>query len=136
MDSFSQRAASIVTSGKLAQALDHKSEDPRHLTRYGVQHYDNGRLLTARRLVEAGVRYVSLTWAGHYHWDSHGGNFPRMNRLLPPLSQGLSALIEDLDARGRLDDTIIMMSGEFGRTPRINPGGGRDHVERRGAGER
>ena len=127
MDSFSQRAASIVTSGKLAQALDHKSEDPRHLTRYGVQHYDNGRLLTARRLVEAGVRYVSLTWAGHYHWDSHGGNFPRMNRLLPPLSQGLSALIEDLDARGRLDDTIIMMSGEFGRTPRINPGGGRDH---------
>ena len=127
LDSFSQRAVSIVTSGKLAEALDINKEDPRTIARYDVGQFENAQLLTARRLVEAGVRYVSLTWAGHYHWDSHGGNFRRMDRLLPPLSRGLSALIEDLDARGRLDDTIIMMSGEFGRTPRINPGAGRDH---------
>ena len=127
MDSFSRRAVSIVTSGKLAQALDINNEDPRNVARYGIQHFDNGRLLAARRLIDAGVRYVSLTWAGHYHWDSHDGNFRRMRNLLPPLSQGLTALIEDLDAHGRLDDTIIMLSGEFGRTPRINPGAGRDH---------
>jgi len=127
IDSFSGRAVSIVTSGKLAEALDIKTEDPQNVARYGIQHFDNGRLLTARRLIDAGVRYVSLTWAGHYHWDSHGANFRRMRDLLPPLSQGLAALIEDLDAHDRLDDTIIMMSGEFGRTPRINPGGGRDH---------
>jgi hypothetical protein len=127
MDSFSRRAVSIVTSGKLAQALDVNKEDPKNVARYGIQHYDNRQLLIARRLVEAGVRYVSMTWAGHNEFDSHGGNFRRMDRLLPPLSQGLSALIEDLDARGRLDDTIIMLSGEFGRTPRINPGAGRDH---------
>lgn len=127
LDSFSQRAVSIVTSGRIAQALDMNLEDPRNVARYGVQHFDNAQLLTARRLVEAGVRYVSLTWAGHYYWDTHDSNFSRLNRLLPPLSQGLSALIEDLDAHGQLDDTIIMMSGEFGRTPRINPGAGRDH---------
>jgi len=127
LDSYSQRAVSIVTSGRLAQALDITKENPDTVARYGVQHFENGLLLTARRLVEAGVRYVSLTWAGHNQWDSHGGNFVRMDRLLPGLSLGLSALIEDLDARGRLDDTIIMMSGEFGRTPRINPGAGRDH---------
>ena len=127
LDSYSQRAVSIVTSGRLAQALDITKENPDTVARYGVQHFENGLLLTARRLVEAGVRYVSLTWAGHNQWDSHGGNFVRMDRLLPGLSLGLSALIEDLVARGRLDDTIIMMSGEFGRTPRINPGAGRDH---------
>jgi uncharacterized protein (DUF1501 family) len=78
-------------------------------------------------LIEAGVRCVSFSWGG---WDTHGQNFQSMRDQLPPLSLALTALIEDLDARGLLDDTIIMMSGEFGRTPRINSGAGRDHWSR------
>ncbi len=70
------------------------------------------------------MRVVSLSWGG---WDTHGQNFQSMRQQLPALDVGLSALIEDLDARGLLDDTMIMMSGEFGRTPRINGGAGRDH---------
>jgi uncharacterized protein (DUF1501 family) len=125
MDSFTQRAVNLVTSGELARALDMKKEDPRNKERYGIdQNGENYRFLMARRLISAGVRCVGLSWGG---WDTHGDNFNQMRRQLPPLDKALTALIEDLDAQGRLDDTIIMMSGEFGRTPRINGGAGRDH---------
>ena len=125
MDSFTQRAVNLVTSGELARALDMTKEDPRNKERYGIDQYnENTRFLMARRLISAGVRCVALSWGG---WDTHGDNFNQMRRQLPPLSTALAALIEDLDAQGRLDDTIIMMSGEFGRTPRINGGAGRDH---------
>ena len=128
MDQFTKTAIQVVTSGELSDALDTNKEDPRLIERYGLK--QNGRyagnrsFLLARRLVEAGVRVVGLNWGG---WDSHQNNFKTMRDQLPALDVGLSALIEDLDTRGLLDDTIIMMSGEFGRTPRINNGAGRDH---------
>lgn len=113
------RALELITSGAMAKALDTSTEDPRLVARYG-----GATFLQARRLVEVGVRCVSLTIAG---WDSHNDNFNVMRSKLPSLSRQLTALIEDLDARSMLDDTIIMVSGEFGRTPRINGKAGRDH---------
>lgn len=125
MDSFSDRAVGMITSGEIYQALDLKNEDPKTLDRYGVkQRRDVDRFVTARRLIESGVRCVSFSWGG---WDTHSSNFATMRKQLPPLSRALAALITDLDAAGRLDDTIIMMSGEFGRTPRVNGKSGRDH---------
>jgi hypothetical protein len=125
MDSFAQRAVGIITSGEVAKALDTKDEKPETIARYGIkQERNNERFLLARRLIEAGVRNVALSWGG---WDTHGQNFQTMRKQLPRLDQALSALIEDLHNRGRLADTVIMMSGEFGRTPRINGGAGRDH---------
>lgn len=128
IDSFTDRAVGLVTSGELAKALDYKKEDEKSLDRYGLGKQGRRRstesFLVARRLVEAGVRCVSFSWGG---WDTHGENFKSMRDQLPPLSKALSALILDLEERGRLDDTIIMMSGEFGRTPRVNMGAGRDH---------
>ena len=130
IDSFTERAVGIVTSGELAKSLDLRNEDPRLLARYGVgkdQGFGNERFVLARRLVQAGVRCVSLSVGG---WDTHGDNFNQMRRQLPSLDQALTGLIEDLDAHGLLDQTIIMMSGEFGRTPRVNGGAGRDHWSR------
>jgi hypothetical protein len=125
MDSFTQRAVGIITSGEVAKALDTKGESQETLNRYGIkQERNNERFLLARRLIDAGVRNVALSWGG---WDTHGQNFQAMRRMLPRLDQALSALIEDLTNSGRIDDTIILMSGEFGRTPRINSGAGRDH---------
>jgi hypothetical protein len=128
IDSFTERAVGIVTSGDLARSLDLRNEDPRLLERYGTRNgMGNERFVLARRLVQAGVRCVALSWGG---WDTHGNNFGEMRRQLPPLDQALSALIDDLDAHNLLDQTIIMMSGEFGRTPRVNGSAGRDHWAR------
>jgi uncharacterized protein (DUF1501 family) len=131
MDSFAQRAVSVITSGDVAQALDLSQEDPRLRERYlgGSQtpNQENDRFLVARRLISAGVRCVSLAWGG---WDTHADNFGHLKRQLPPLDQGLAVLIEDLTAHGLLRDTIVVVWGEFGRTPRVNTGGGRDHWPR------
>ena len=134
LDAFGQRAFDVLTSSKLVDALDLSKEDPRIVERYGdgkpyKYQYDgsptaNDKLLVARRLVEAGVRCVTLTYG---RWDSHGANFDLVRDHGGKLDQGLSALIEDLDARGMLDDVTIVVWGEFGRTPRINKGSGRDH---------
>ena len=125
MDSFTERAVGLITSGQLAQALDLKNEDPKTVSRYGADRGGHSlKYLRARRLIEAGVRCVTFNTTG---WDTHSDNFKRCRSLVTAMDQSLSALIEDLDARGMLDDTIIMMSGEFGRTPRINSGSGRDH---------
>lgn len=130
VDSFTQRAVGIVTSGELAKALDLRNEDPRIVNRYGLEkNRENERFVVARRLIGAGVRCVAFSWGG---WDTHGDNFNAMRRMLPQIDLGLTALIEDLDAHGLLDSTIIMLSGEFGRTPRINPSAGRDHWARAG----
>ncbi len=130
IDSFTERAVDLVTSGSIAKALDVKNEDPRILARYGIEKdRQNQRMLLARRLIEAGSRCVTFTWGG---WDTHSANFASMKSQLPNLDNGLSALIEDLDGHGMLQDTIILMSGEFGRTPRINGGAGRDHWARAG----
>ena len=128
LDSFTERAMTVITSGTLANALSAEQEDPRLVDRYGMRldgsYGQNRNFLLARRLIEAGVRVVSLSWGG---WDTHGQNFQSMRQQLPALDVGLSALFEDLQARGLLKDTMVMMSGEFGRTPRINGGAGRDH---------
>ena len=134
MDAFTQAAFGVLTSNKLADALDVSKEDPKTLARYGdgkpyQYQYDgaptcNDHLLIARRLVEAGVRCVTLSYG---RWDSHGKNFDMVRDHGSKLDQCLSALIEDLDERGMLDDVTIVVWGEFGRTPRVNEGGGRDH---------
>ncbi|MGC4003138.1 MAG: DUF1501 domain-containing protein [Pirellulales bacterium] len=127
MDSFNQRAIDVVTGSKMAQALKLEDESPKLRDRYGLRNGDdmgNGRFLLARRLIEVGARVVSLSWGG---WDTHSQNFDSLRKQLPRLDAGLSALIQDLDDRGMLQDTIIVMWGEFGRTPRINMTAGRDH---------
>lgn len=134
MDIFGQRALDVLTSSKLVDALDLSKEDPHIVERYGdgkpyKYQYDgaptcNDHLLMARRLVEAGVRCVSLSYG---RWDSHGANFDLVRDHGSKLDQCLSALIWDLDQRGMLDDVSIVVWGEFGRTPQINAGAGRDH---------
>jgi hypothetical protein len=131
MDAFAQRAVSVITSGEVARALNLAHEDPRLRERYlgggKSPHHENDRFLAARRLISAGVRCVSLSWGG---WDTHANNFGHLKMQLPPMDQGLGTLIEDLDAHGLLHDTIVIVWGEFGRTPRVNQGAGRDHWPR------
>ncbi|MFN0050653.1 MAG: DUF1501 domain-containing protein [Planctomycetales bacterium] len=131
MDAFAERAVSVITSGEIARALDLNQEDPRLRERYlggsASPHRENERFLMARRLIEAGVRCVSLSWGG---WDTHGNNFGHLKMQLPPMDQGLGTMIEDLEAHGLLQDTIVIVWGEFGRTPRVNSGAGRDHWPR------
>ena len=128
LDSFTERAVGLITSGEVARALDTKLEDPRSLDRYGYPaDREAEKFILARRLVSAGVRCVSFSIGG---WDTHSNNFKSLSTKLPRLDRAMSALIQDLEVRGQLDDTIIMMSGEFGRTPRVNGNAGRDHWPR------
>ena len=128
LDSFTERAVGMITSGEVARALDTKLEDPRSLDRYGYPaDREAEKFILARRLVSAGVRCVSFSIGG---WDTHSNNFKSLSTKLPRLDRAMSALIQDLEVRGQLDDTIIMMSGEFGRTPRVNGNAGRDHWPR------
>ena len=134
MDAAQQRALGVLTSSRLLEALDLSRESQAVRERYGDGkpyqfQFDgaptvNDQLLIARRLVEAGARCVTLTYG---RWDSHGQNFTFMRDHGGKLDQCLSALIEDLDVRGMLDDVTVVAWGEFGRTPRINNGAGRDH---------
>jgi len=132
-DAFTQRAFDVLTSSKLVDALDVEREDPQVRERYGKGDPKNvadggprnlEHFLIARRLVEAGVRCVTLAFS---RWDWHGGNFNRGRQDLPMLDQGVTALVEDLEHRGMLDDVSVVVWGEFGRTPRINKNAGRDH---------
>ena len=132
MDSFTERAVGVVTSGKLAHALNLELEDPRLRRRYSLGAINdrldiNDPFLLARRLVESGVRSVSLAWGS---WDTHGDNFRALKNQLPLFDQGVSTLVEDLDSRGMLNDVLVLVWGEFGRTPRVNPSTGRDHWPR------
>lgn len=135
-DAFNDQAFGILTSSKLADALDIEKEPQELRDRYGhgedkLQADGSTRLLTnflvARRLIEAGVRCVSLSFS---RWDWHGGNFTRGRQDMPMLDQALSALIEDMENRGMLDDVSVVVWGEFGRTPKINANAGRDHWPR------
>ena len=129
MDAFNSRAMGVITSSKLAEALDWEKADPKVRERYGIpESNENSRFLVARRLVECGVRIISLSWGG---WDTHTDNFKTLRRQLPQLDTALSAMIKDLDEHGLLANTSIAMWGEFGRSPRIN-NGGRDHRPVRG----
>ena len=129
LDKFNQQAFGVITSSTLVDALDIKKEDPKRLAKYEVPkgYRDVKSFCTARRLVEAGARFVTLSWGG---WDTHGSNFVTLGKQLPSLDIGLSALISDLKESGRLDDTTICVWGEFGRTPRVNGRAGRDHWPR------
>jgi uncharacterized protein (DUF1501 family) len=137
MDRFAQQAVNILTSGRLADALDLGKESPKVLERYTPPVGTAGtksrtsedgsaakKLLLARRLVEAGVRCVSVSFSD---FDTHSDNFPRMRQLVPVVDHALHALVTDLDDRGLLGDVSVVAWGEFGRTPRVNKNGGRDH---------
>jgi hypothetical protein len=133
IDSFTDQALGILTSSKLAEALDLSKEDPQILERYGkgvVQPRDDGaprvieNLCVARRLVEAGARVVTLNFS---RWDWHGGNFQQAREDMPMLDRGLTALVQDLHERGLDKDVSVVVWGEFGRTPKINNSAGRDH---------
>ncbi|MCR9119080.1 MAG: DUF1501 domain-containing protein [bacterium] len=124
LDAHTRQAVEVVTSGKVADAVDLNKEDPSIVERYGK---DNRNMLYARRLVEAGVRVVTLNWGS---WDTHTGNFTKLQTQLPKLDNGLSALLDDLHSRGMQDDVTVVVWGEFGRTPRVNKNAGRDHWNR------
>jgi uncharacterized protein (DUF1501 family) len=114
-------ALALLCNGRVGQALDLDREDPRLVDRYG-RHSFGQSLLIARRLVEVGVPIVQASMGIVQTWDTHVANFPRLrDNLLPPLDQAVSALLDDLEFRGLLDETLVVMLGEFGRTPRISP---------------
>jgi hypothetical protein len=133
MDGSYRRAFEALTSNKVAQALDVEKEDPRLRDRYGkgsAKHLGDGapmwndQLLIARRLVEAGARCVTVAYG---FWDTHGNNFKYLRQHLPLFDRGVSALVEDVYARGLDRDVTICVCSEFGRTPKINKDAGRDH---------
>jgi hypothetical protein len=122
-----EQAFNILTSGKVAQAFELDREPTAIRDRYG-RHSFGQSLLLARRLVEAGVPIVQCNMGRVQNWDNHNDVFNTLkNRLLPPTDRGVAALIEDLRLRGLLQDTLVAMFGEFGRTPKVNAQAGRDH---------
>jgi hypothetical protein len=133
LDSFTEQAIGILTSSKLADAMDVSKEDPAVVERYGPEnpqfHADGAPRMTrnfliARRLVEAGARVVSLNFS---RWDWHGSNFKIARVEMPLLDAAVSALVQDLHERGLDRDVSVVVWGEFGRTPKINNDAGRDH---------
>ena len=123
LDSFAQQAYDLITGPKAREAFDLSKEDTRVRDRYGRHTFGQSALL-ARRLIEAGVTFVTVTMGG---WDDHGAIKQGMERKLPPYDQAVAALVEDLYDRG-LDKTVMLVAiGEFGRTPRVNASAGRDH---------
>ncbi len=134
-DSHSQQAFDLLRTGQGRQAFNLEQEPAALRQRYGVHKFGQSVLL-ARRLVEAGVGLVQVNWprekgdmaVGNPVWDTHAKNSERLKTaLMPPMDLACSALLEDLDQRGMLDETLVVWMGEFGRSPRINAGGGRDH---------
>jgi uncharacterized protein (DUF1501 family) len=131
MDTFHQRAVNILTSSRVREAFDLSRERAALRSRYGANMFGQS-LVMARRLVEAGTRFVQVKW---YDWDGawdiHGFNSTGIERmeeeLCPRFDQGMSALLDDLHERGLLASTLVVAVGEMGRTPRINHWGGRDH---------
>jgi hypothetical protein len=121
IDTFRARAMEIITSTRVRDAFDLDKEPKRNRARYGEGPFRHGphpgrSLLMARRLIEAGVSVVTV---GVHGWDTHSHNFSALREMVPPLDHALYALVADLDERGLLDDVVIVMGGEFGRTPRI-----------------
>ncbi len=126
MESFYERAYSVLSSPSAREAFNIQAEPANVRARYG-KGSAGARLLMARRLIEAGVRFVSLSYGA---WDTHTYHFRTTLRQLPPFDQALGALISDLDERGMLDSTMVVVCTEFGRTPMVNAGAGRDHWPR------
>ena len=120
---FQQRAATMILSSEAQSAFNIQQESDALRDAYGRHSFGQSCLL-ARRLVEKGVRFVTVNYAG---WDHHSKIFESLDRKLPEFDTGFSALIKDMDERGLLDDTLVVAMGEFGRTPKINKDSGRDH---------
>jgi hypothetical protein len=136
-DRLRRRAFSMLTGSKLKAAFDLEREDPRVRDRYGRSVVGQSALI-ARRLVESGVRFVDIYWDGYTYkvanndldpyWDTHANNFNKMKQgNLPNLDLTYTALLEDLEDRGLLDETLVVMMSDFGRTPQVNGAAGRDH---------
>lgn len=139
-DRFTQQAVDVVLGGKAREALDLTKEDPKLLARYDTSHFKTGwlekrtstigrQLLLARRLCEAGCGFVTVGYAG---WDNHGndkhpGVVEGMHHLGTPLDKAVSAFLDDVQERGLSEKILLVITGEFGRTPRIQQNGGRDH---------
>lgn len=124
---FQQHAFDVLVGKRGQEAFDINQEPPAIRARYGNSEMGQGTLL-ARRLVEAGVTYVLVNYSKNNSWDTHKQNFKRLkNRLLPPADQAAAALLTDLHERGMLDEVLVLMLGEMGRTPKINRNAGRDH---------
>ena len=126
MESFYERAYAVLDSPSAREAFNIHAEPQPVRDRYG-KGSAGARMLTARRLIEAGVRFVSLTYGA---WDTHTYHFRTTLRQLPPFDQAFAALIGDLDERGMLEKTMVVVVTEFGRTPMVNAGAGRDHWPR------
>jgi uncharacterized protein (DUF1501 family) len=124
-DRFQQSALDLVVDGRVRRALDLANEPATIRDRYGRTKIGQS-LLLARRLVEAGVQLVAYN-AFNQEWDTHGGLARRYQQLVPPVDQAFAALVADLEERGLLDRTLVVNTGEFGRTPQVNKDGGRDH---------
>ncbi len=133
VDENYRRAFDVLTSSRFVNAMDVEQEDPKLRERYGKgssKHLGDGaplwndQLLIARRLVESGVRVVTVAYG---FWDTHGNNFKHLKQHLPKFDAGIATLIEDIHDRGLADDVSVVVWGEFGRTPKINKDAGRDH---------
>jgi uncharacterized protein (DUF1501 family) len=122
-DEFHQRAATMILSSEARSAFSIEAENDKLRERYGRNTFGQSCLL-GRRLIERGVRFVTVNYGG---WDHHAKIFDSLNKKLPDMDQGLSALLEDMDTRGLLADTMVVMFGEFGRSPKVNKDAGRDH---------
>jgi hypothetical protein len=130
---YQDRAFDALSSADARGAFQIEREDPKLRDAYG-RNIHGQCLLLGRRLIEAGVPLVTVNWQndGQNFWDTHGDNFNQLkNRLMPPADQGFSTLLDDMDARGLLDETLVVWVGEFGRTPKTTQGGsGREHWPR------
>lgn len=134
MDSFYQRAYNLLASPQAREAFSLKGESDKTKDLYGMKAWGpilrpsaGARFLVARRLVEAGARVVTVTYGA---WDTHSYHYRGIETQMPDLDKAFAGLIQDLDQRGLLDSTLVLISSEFGRTPKVNAGGGRDHWPR------
>ena len=124
-----QKALDLLMAPAVAKAFDLNAESPKTRDAYG-RHAHGQSCLLARRLIEAGTKFVAVNWPddGQAFWDTHGNNFPSLkDRLMPPADRGFAALLDDLSTRGLLDETLVVWVGEFGRAPKVNGSAGRDH---------
>ena len=130
MDRFAEQAYDIISSPEARSAFDLSQEKSSESDRFGKHEFGQSLLLAAR-LIEAGVHFVTVRLRpAEFDFDTHKENFPRLRKLLPPFDRALAALLDRLEERGLLSSTAVMAAGEFGRTPKINKTGGRDHWAR------